>query len=153
MLSGVSECHTTASQSVATSSAQPPRFTTRNASKRARLTSGMYSAICVHTTASNEALGWASCVASSTPYESHFGGLRRLRSATNSLEMSMPMTAPSRPTMSAMLSHRKPGPQPMSSTRSPWERASCLMVSDRCARTEIRIYEISYELRSAPSYW
>src|SRR5271165_818545 len=58
MRSGVSECHTTASQSVAKNIGRPPRFTTRNASERARLTSGMYSATCVHTTASN----WASCV-------------------------------------------------------------------------------------------
>jgi hypothetical protein len=35
----------------------------------------------------------------------------------------------------AMLSHRKPGPQPISSTRSPGESASCFMVSARCATT------------------
>jgi hypothetical protein len=68
MRSGISECHTTASQSAARNIARPPRFRTRNASERRRLTSGMYSGTCVHTTTSNEASDWASCVASPTAY-------------------------------------------------------------------------------------
>src|SRR5258707_3370879 len=72
MRSGISECQTTASQSVATNIARPPSLTTRNASERARSTSWTYSATPVHTTASNEPSGFASYVASSIPYESHF---------------------------------------------------------------------------------
>jgi len=88
-------------------------------------------------------IGWASCVASPIAYESHFGGLRRLHDSIRSFEISMPTTAPSPPTISAMLSHKKPGPQPTSSTRSPRERASRLMVSARCATISLVRYWLS----------
>jgi hypothetical protein len=81
MRCGDSECQTSASQSVATSTTRPPCLRTRNASERTRPTSGTYSATCVQATTSNEASGCASWVASPTVNESRFGGLRRSHKA------------------------------------------------------------------------
>ena len=105
-------------------SSRPPCFRTRNVSEMTRPTSGTNSATCVQATALKNASGSASSVASATAYESHCGGFRRRQSAIRSLEMSIPMTAPSLPTILAILTHKKPGPRPTSKTRYPGKRAS-----------------------------
>ena len=110
--SGSLECQTTPSQSVATNNVRPPGFKTRNASATIRSTSGTYSATCMQTATSKDASACSTCVASPTEYESQAADLRRLHNAIKSGGISMPATAPLCPTTSAILSQRKPGPQP-----------------------------------------
>ncbi len=129
--SGTWEFQTTASQSVATNIVLPPGFKRRYASEITRPTSGTYSATCAQTTASKDASGRSILVASPTANDRHFGGFRRSHMPTRSADISMPTTAPSEPTSAAILSHRKPGPEPISSTRSPFIKASCSSISDR----------------------
>jgi len=58
--------------------------------------------------------------------------LSLIAKSINSSEMSIPTTRPVGPTDAAMLSHRKPGPHPMSITRSPGVKLKRCSVASRC---------------------
>ena len=93
--------------------------------------SATYSRTCVDTAASKLASGYG--MSAADPVRRSTRAPRPRASASMLSLTSIPATMPSAPTSVAISAARKPGPTPMSSTRSPGRSASQPRTLRRCA--------------------